>query len=301
LGDILYETMVTGTSYKRYEVEIGPTKVPLGINSCALRDKHQNPVGAGIIFTDLSDSKKLEEQKRRAEKLEAINNLVAKIAHEVRTPLTSIQTYTQILSEKYKGDEELQNFFASTVIQSIHQLDSLMDKLVIFSGNSDYNFQKEDVNLILNEAAESVTKNISGEYKFLNQGVEGSVFIHADKKLLIKAIYYLIINIIGRAKRDTFITMSAKTVMQDPPSIKISIEYNGEEITADERQNLLKPLLDINSLGTELNLPISHKIIEGHKGGINIESENGTNTFIIDLPSIDRRFLTPPAKEKQID
>ena len=125
--------------------------------------------------------------------------------------------------------------------------------------------------------------------------------IHADKKLLIKAIYYLIINIIGRAKRDTFITMSAKTVMQDPPSIKISIEYNGEEITADERQNLLKPLLDINSLGTELNLPISHKIIEGHKGGINIESENGTNTFIIDLPSIDRRFLTPPAKEKQID
>jgi nitrogen fixation/metabolism regulation signal transduction histidine kinase len=301
LGDILYETMVTGTSYKRYEVEIGPAKVPLGINSCALRDKNQNPVGAGIIFSDLSDSKKLEEQKRRSEKLEAINNLVAKIAHEVRTPLTSIQTYTQILSEKYKGDEELQNFFASTVIQSIHQLDSLMDKLVIFSSSSDYNFQKEDVNLVLSEAADYVTKNIPGEYKFLNQGIERTVLINADKKLLIKAIYYLIINVIERVKKDTFITMSAKIVMKDPPRLRISIEYSGEEITDGEKQNLLKPLLDINSLGTELNIPISYKIIEGHNGSINIESAKGTNTFIIDLPSINRRSLTIPTEEKRIE
>ncbi|MCK5512302.1 MAG: hypothetical protein KAI96_05810, partial [Thermodesulfovibrionia bacterium] len=234
-------------------------------------------------------------------KLEVINKLVAKIAHELRTHLTSIQTYTHILSEKYKGDEELQNFFATTVIQSIHQLDSLMDKLVIFSSSSDYNFQKEDVNLVLNEAADYVTKNIPGEYKFLNQGIEGTVLINADKKLLIKAIYYLIINVIERVKKDMFITMSAKTVMKDPPRIRISIEYSGEEITDEERQNLLKPLLDINSLGTELNVPISCKIIEGHNGSINIKSEKGTNTFIIDLPSIDRRSLTLPTEEKRVE
>jgi PAS domain S-box-containing protein len=133
LGDILYETMKVGTSYKRYEAVVLSQKIPLGINSYRLMNENQEPIGAGIVFTDLTDSKKLEEQKRRAEKLEAINDLMAKIAHEVRTPLTSIQTYTQLLSEKYGDNEELQNFFATTVIQSIHNLDNLIDKLVIFS------------------------------------------------------------------------------------------------------------------------------------------------------------------------
>jgi nitrogen-specific signal transduction histidine kinase len=118
---------------------------------------------------------------------------------------------------------------------------------------------------------------------------------------LIKAIYYLIINVIERVKKDTFITMSAKIVMKDPPRLRISIEYSGEEITDGEKQNLLKPLLDINSLGTELNIPISYKIIEGHNGSINIESAKGTNTFIIDLPSINRRSLTVPTEEKRIE
>ncbi|MDP3297219.1 MAG: histidine kinase dimerization/phospho-acceptor domain-containing protein [Thermodesulfovibrionia bacterium] len=300
LGDILYETMVTGASYKRYEVEVGAAKIPLGINSCRLMDKNQNPVGAGIVFTDLSEHRKLEEQKRRTEKLEAINSLMAKIAHEVRTPLTSIQTYTQIISEKYKRDEELQNFFTTTVIQSIHKLDSIIDKLVIFSSSSDYNFNKENANLVFDEAAGYISRNIPEDYKFLNQGVDGSVFINVDKKLLIKAIYYLVLCIIGRAEKGTFITMSGRTIMQDPPRIEISIKYNGQEIPDEEKENLLKPLLDINNLGSELNMPISHKIIEGHNGSIDIKSADNSNAYIIMLPTLDRRSALNPLEEKHI-
>jgi PAS domain S-box-containing protein len=69
LGDILYETMKVGTSYKRYEAVVLSQKIPLGINSYRLMNENQEPIGAGIVFTDLTDSKKLEEQKRRAEKL----------------------------------------------------------------------------------------------------------------------------------------------------------------------------------------------------------------------------------------
>ncbi len=297
LGDILYETMVMGTSYKRYEVEVGAARIPLGINSSRLTDKNQNPIGAGIVFTDLSDSKKLEEQKRRTEKLEAINDLMGKIAHEVRTPLTSIQTYTQILSEKYKGDEEMNNFFATTVIQSIHKLDTMIDKLVIFSSKSDYNFNKEDANLVLSAAADYISRNIPGDYKFLNQGIEGAVFINVDKKLLIKAIYYLILCIIDRAKDGAFITMNGRKIMQDPPYLEISIQYSGQEISEEEKKNLLRPLLDINNLGTELNIPISHKIIEGHNGSIDIKSTEGSNTFIIKLPIIDRRGVIISVEE----
>lgn len=285
LGDILYETMISGISYNRYETQVSNDNIPVGINSCRLLDKNQNPMGASIIFSDLSDSKRLEEEKKRAEKLEIINNLVAKIAHEVRTPLTSIKTYIQILSEKYKDDEDLYNFFMATVLQSIHKLDTLIDQLVIFSNKSDYNLNKEEASLVINEAVDYILKNMPRGYKLLNQGFEGFVQINVDKRLFIRAIFYLILYIIDRVNKGTLITINGRAVMQAPSYIEILIRYNGESKTAWESQDLLKPLSDINNLGTELNVPISKKIIEGHNGSIVTKSEDNTNIFVIRLPA----------------
>ncbi len=289
LGDILCETMVTGVSYKRHEVAINPLKLPLGINSFRLIDEEQKPFGAGIIFSDLSASKELEERGRRAEKLKAVNDLVAKIAHEIRNPLTSIQTYTQLLNEKFT-DDELKNFFISSVSQSINRLNNLIDKLVTFSSTQDYNFNEEGVNDLLCEAAEFISKNIPATHRFSIKMFNRSFYINADRKQLIKAIYYLVLNIVDKTPDGTFITMSAGTIMHDVPSVVISIKYRGDKSIEKGKKNLLKPLLDINNLGAELNIPISHKIIEGHNGNIDIKSEEGTNSFIIKLPALERKM-----------
>ncbi|MBI4697677.1 MAG: PAS domain-containing protein [Nitrospirae bacterium] len=301
MGDILYETMTMGTAYKRYEVEVGPDRMPLGINSCRLVDENQEPVGAGIIFSDLSDSKKLELQKRQTERLEAVNKLIGKIAHEIRTPLTSIQTYTQILGDKYRDDEELNNFFSATVLQSIQKLDSLLEKLVIFSSKTDYNLSEENAGSVIKEVAEYVSKNIPRDYKILFEGIRDSVLISVDKRLLIKAIHFFVLYIVERSKKGSTITMSARVIMKDPPGVEILLKYSGEEISETERKNLLTPLHDIDGLGTEMNMPISHKIIEGHEGSIDIQSEEGSNTFIIRLPAVDRRASQIPLEVRRID
>lgn len=301
LGDILYETMMFDNSYKRHEVTIQPAKMPVGINSFRLVDENQNPIGAGIVFSDISASKKIEEHERRTEKLEAVNDLMAKIAHEVRTPLTSIHTYTQIMRERHSEDKELRDFFATTVIQSIQNLDNLIDKLVIFSSKPDYNFDNQDVNAIINEAKEYVSKNINRNYKILIEPMNEPFFISADKKFLIKAIYYIILSIIDRTPEGTVITVGAAKIMWGLPSAEIVIRYEGNEFTEDEKQDLLKPLLDINNLGTELNVPTSLKIIESHKGSLEIKSGNGNNIFAVRLPGIERRSPEISAEEKSAE
>ncbi|MBI5050738.1 MAG: PAS domain-containing protein [Nitrospirae bacterium] len=283
LGDMLYETMVAGMSYKRYEVEIRAEKLPLGINSYRLLDENQNPIGAGIVFTDLSDSKRLEEQRRRMERLEAVNNLMAKIAHEVRNPMTSIYTYTQLLNDKYK-DEELNNFYTTVVFQAIHKLDSLIDKLVIFSSKPEYNFNKEDVNLIIDESSDYIEKTLPSSHRFLKQNLDSPVFINADKKILAKAICYLVLSAVDKNPDDTVITLSAETETGDSPYVEILIRYKGKEFTDEEKQGIFKPLLNIDNLGTELNIPISHKIVEEHNGSLSIKSEDGSNILIIKIP-----------------
>jgi nitrogen-specific signal transduction histidine kinase len=286
-GEILHETIATGRSYKRYEAEISASKRPVGINSFRLLDEHQSPIGAGIVFTDLSDSKKLEEQMMRAEKLEAVNDLMAKIAHEVRNPLTSIQIYAQLINEKYGDDDELRNFYTSSVSQSIKTLDGLIDKLVTFSITQDYNFNKEDVGLLIDNAAEHVLKNIPSGYKFEKGEIDSSLFIEADRKFLIKAIYYIVLSIIEKAPVGTLITASAKS-FAGPSSVEISLKYDGNKLTDEEKESLLRPLTDLDNLSVELNLPISRKIIEAHNGSLDIKSENGSNFFIIKLPLMER-------------
>jgi PAS domain S-box-containing protein len=288
LGDILYETMVTGKIYKRFEVIINPAKLPLGINSYRLIDEHGNPVGAGIVFSDLSDSKKLEEERNKAEKLKAVNDLMAKIAHEVRNPLTSIQTFTQLLNEKY-ADDDLNKFYISTVSQSIRMLDSLIDKLVTFSSSHNYNFEKVDLNDFINEATAFISKNIPETHKFSKQLTDKTLYINIDRKNIIKSIYYLVLNIIDKTPDGTFITMNTNAVIQEVPFVEISISFAGDELVGEGKQDLLTPLLDIKHLGTELNIPISHKIIEGHGGILDIKSGDGLNTFLIKLPILDRR------------
>ncbi len=284
LGDILYETMVTGNSYKRYEAAILHERIPVGIASYRLLDENHVPIGAGIVFTDLSDSKRLEEEKKNTEKLQAINDLMAKLADEIRNPMTSINTYTQLMNEKFK-DEELNNFYKTVVLQSIHKIDNLIDKLIVFSSKSEYNLNKEDVNSIINESTDYILKNIPSSHKFLKQNINKTVFVNADRKMLMKAIYYLVLSAVERTPEGAFITLGAK--MEDSsPFVEISVNFNGKEFTDKEKEELFRPILDMDKLGKELNIPITQKIIEGHGGSLSIKSEKGSNSFVIKLTVI---------------
>ncbi|NOZ69407.1 MAG: PAS domain-containing protein [Deferribacteres bacterium] len=289
LGDILCKTMISGTTFKRHEAVINPSKLPLGINSFRLVDEQGEPAGAGIIFSDLSDTKELEERGRREEKLRAVNNLVAKIAHEIRNPLTSIQTYTQLLNEKFT-DDELKEFFTRSVSQSINRLDNLIEKLITFSSTQDYNFREEGVNDLLCEAAEFISRNIPETHRFSVKMFNRPFYVHADKKQLIKAIYYLVLNIVDRTPGGTHITMSAGTIMGEVLSAVISIKYRGGQSMDRGKKTFPRQLTDINNLGAELNVPISHKIIEGHNGNLDAKSESSTSSFIIRLPVVEKKM-----------
>lgn len=288
LGDILFETMKTGTSYRRHEVTIHPSNMPLGINSYRLMDEHQQPTGAGIVFSDLSDSKKLQEQSMRAKNLEAVNDLMAKIAHEVRNPLTSIQTYTQLLNEKY-SDDDLQKFFASTVSDSINRLNVLIDKLITFSSKQDYTVKTEDVNVIMSEAVEFISRNIPQTHSFTAGKADKVFYINADKKLLIKAICYLVLSIADHTPDGVPISMNVVQGETSESSVAIALTFSGSGSFEKGKQGLMKPLLDIQHLGTELNVPISHKIIEGHGGSLDLIQKDGETSFLISLPVTEKK------------
>jgi polar amino acid transport system substrate-binding protein len=136
---------------------------------------------------------------------------MAIIAHEFRNPLTSIQTYIQLLNEKYT-DNDLNEFYISIVSQAINKLDGLIDKLVAFSSMQDYNLNAEDINDFMSEAAGYISRNIPQTHRFFKRLVDKSFYINADRKQLVKAIYFLVMSIVERTPDGSFITMSVNII-----------------------------------------------------------------------------------------
>jgi nitrogen-specific signal transduction histidine kinase len=253
LGDILYETMVEGKIFTRHETFIKPDNIPIGVSSYRLLSEDKNPMGAVIVFTDLSDLKKLEEEKRKAGNLEAINNLIGKIAHEIKNPLTSIQTFTQLLEEKYK-DQEFRKFFSVTVMQSVQQLNNLIDKLVIFSSPLDYRPDIYNINEVIDDVISYVWKDLPAGVKLIKEGLDREHYVTIDKNFFIKALYYLILASAEKSSKDDLILLQTNEDKNKPDSIEIDIKFSGAPLSGEEKEMLLRPLLDIDAFGIELNV-----------------------------------------------
>jgi len=287
LSDILYETLVTGKSYRRYEATLGDSGIFIGINSYRVIDEHDTPLGAGVIFSDITASKRLEEQRSRIERLQAMNDLMAKIAHEIRNPLTSIHTYTELLNEKIK-DDELQKFYITTVRDSIKRLDGLIDKLITFSSTRDYYFTEEQASELLAEAVKYASRFLSQAYKVNLVNITRPVYINADRTQFLKAIKYLFMYISDTIPEGTNIHVRSGI---NRGFFEVIFTYRGKALKREERINLSRQLLDIDHLGTELNLPLIHKIIEAHSGEIDIREHEEMNSFIIRLPLVEGRSV----------
>lgn len=284
LGDILYETMVEGKVFRRHETLIKPGNIPIGVSSHRILSEDDNAIGAVIVFTDLSDLKKLEEEKRKADNLEAMNNLIGKIAHEIKNPLTSIQTFTQLLEDKYK-DEEFRKFFTVTVMQSVQQLNNLIDKLVIFSSPIDYRSDVYSVNDVIDDIIKYVSKDLPAGIQLKKEVLDKDVYVTIDKNFFIKALYYLILTSAEKLSNDDSILLQINQDLKKQDSVEIAVKFIGEPLSDEEREMLLRPLLDIDAFGIELNVPISHKIIEDLHGTLSITSSKEGNALVITLPT----------------
>jgi hypothetical protein len=103
------------------------------------------------------------------------------------------------------------------------------------------------------------------------KALEMDAYVTIDKNFFIKALYYLILTSADRLSNDDSILLQINQDMKKQDSVEIAVKFSGEPLSDDEREMLLRPLLDIDAFGIELNVPISHKIIEDLKSGTSMK------------------------------
>ncbi|MFZ8937781.1 MAG: ATP-binding protein [Nitrosopumilaceae archaeon] len=217
---------------------------------------------------------KNQEELIKNERLSAIGELSAKIAHDIRNPLNNIKLSTDIIGKKI-SDEKLKRYFEkidNNIFRISHQVNDVLD----FLNNSQ--IKKEDINIrnLIKTSIEniSIPENISVE-------ISDSVFkVNCDPVQMDRVISNLILNSIQAigAKKGK-ITVS----IEDKDSwCFITVEDSGIGIDPENKDKIFEPLFTTKTHGTGLGLSTVKNIVETHQGSIKVES-NPTR-FIIKIP-----------------
>ncbi|MFQ5649314.1 MAG: PAS domain S-box protein [bacterium] len=240
----------------------------------------------GLIH-DITEQKAMEQRILQSERLAVIGRMAAKIAHEVRNPLSSISLNAELLEEELQGlavcDTEEARSLLQSMINEIDRVTSLTDEYLQFSRLPESNLVEGDLNELLREMLELLTPELKQKrIELESRGLKQKLELPFDRAQVRRVLLNLIRNAIEAMPKGGLLKVWS---MRNAHTAVISIRDTGCGIPQHLVGNIFSPFFTTKDFGTGLGLAISQQVINEHQGQITCESnvEQGT-TFRIELP-----------------
>ncbi len=267
------------------------TLFPVGLSTTTFQRPGGGQRLVTAIFTDISDLKRMQEFRLRAERLEGVAALSASLAHEIRNPLMAIRSAVEQLSHSAGEDEDDQTL-ARLVMRESERLNRLLTEFLDFSRVRAANFERLDLLALAQDAVRVVGAHPAASG--IELVVEGeSVELDGDEDLLHRIISNLVLNAAQALDGPGAIRVevgrevsgpNAPTITERP--VRLIVSDNGPGIPDAVRERLFEPFVSGRQGGTGLGLAIVQRAVAAHRGVILMDSspQQGT-TFSIFLPS----------------
>jgi len=240
--------------------------------------------GVSFLINDVTELKKRDRQIMQADKLAAIGEMAAGIAHEIRNPLTIIKGMAQLKQRKVENDSLADTF--ALIIEEANRANSMLNEFLTFARPSEPEFTEKP----LQEVFEKIYSLIKPHCQLKDTEValvykqNDNPIVNWDNKQLMQVFLNLALNSL-KAMEGTLFKKLEISITIKGESVNIDFKDNGVGIEDEILNDIFNPFYTTNHEGTGLGLSICYRIIENHKGKISIESKKGVGTiFIIKLP-----------------
>lgn len=248
---------------KRYNVIISKSTVI---------DPEANIRGKVILIRDITRLRELEIQHERNQRLISMGEMAAKIIHEIRNPLCSIELYASMLEKDLDNPEHKK--LATGISQSISNLNNVLNNMSIFARTNKPSLRLIRLDKIINDCIELLTPFIKSSNTLLQKSLL-AIQIEGDAELLKQVFLNLIINAI-QAKRDDVSRQLIKIRMREEDDfIIVDIKDYGKGIEKEHMEKIFDPFFTTKESGWGLGLSISAKIMKSHEGYIKVISNLG--------------------------
>ncbi|MCL6574354.1 MAG: PAS domain S-box protein, partial [Bacillus sp. (in: Bacteria)] len=234
------------------------------------------------IRNDITEKKKTEEYLHRQDKLAAVGQLAAGVAHEIRNPLTSMKGYTEFLQLDEKDPDRIE--FLNIILDEIERVNTIVEDFMVLAKPKAVELEEKNVvpvikNVVALLEFEARKKNVCLSFE-CNQEI---IQIECDENRLKQVFLNFIKN--GIEAMPNGGDMHVKTIIHDN-NVHISFHDSGVGISEEKLKKLGEPFYTTKKNGNGLGLMVSFKIIESHNGKVFVESEpNKGTTFNIFLPA----------------
>jgi len=245
-----------------------------------------------LVQRDITDFKNLEKKLYDSQKLAALGQLSAGIAHEVRNPLSSIKMSLQILEKRMNPEgNDLKRFKIAQ--KEVEHLEELVNNVLVFAKPVEPKVAPADLLKLLDQAialAEKVIHDKKIEVKLESQEIPP---VMVDSAMITDAFINIVRNAVEAVEENGHIRIYVRSIGSQPPSVLVVVEDNGCGIDDVDMPHLFNPFFTKKKYGTGLGLSQVLKIVEIHQGKIEIISEKGKGTKVcVTLPCNDRRRIS---------
>ena len=270
---------------------------PLGLTTTTLDAPPGAKPRVSAIFTDISDSKRLEQLHLRAERLEAVAELSSSLAHEIKNPLASIRSSVEQLSRSSRSNQD-EKFLANLIVRESDRLSRLLSEFLDFSRVRVTECRSVDLQKVA-EAAIRLVRQHPDCGPAVKIALEGTPTpMEGDEDLLHRVVSNLVLNAVqAGGPRAQVRVRTGRAVHSDLPGgagienpVSLRVIDNGPGIPAELQDRLFEPFATGRVGGTGLGLAIVQRAVEAHRGLVLVDSEAGKGTtFTIYFPAARRK------------
>lgn len=241
--------------------------------------------GQLIMMTDQTETRELQTQVARQERLTAMGQMVASLAHQIRTPLSAALLYAANLKNP-KLSTEVHDQFADKLVGRLHHLEKqVQDMLLYVKGEAQLNNTISVTGLteLLQEAVAGLPSEQKNQIDW--RLAESNALVQCQSDALVSAFMNVINNALEASK-------NKMTVVIKPQKKNVIFSFidTGPGMTLEKINRVKEPFYTTKSYGTGLGIPVVIATVKAHKGELNIVSQPGAGTeFRISLPVLQER------------
>jgi signal transduction histidine kinase len=280
----------------RAETRLRPSGKVIGYTLAFVRDDAGEIAGVAMFFKDLTRVEQIEERERLRDRLAAVGEMAAAIAHEVKNPLAGIEVMAGLLRRKIPDIPDAQAVLTD-IIAEAKMANAIVQEVLEFVRPIRLQVEHTGIAEALHAAVSLADTKASRGSIDVNVDVPaGLPEIQADHHQLTQLFTNLLINAYEAMESSKGrVVITASTMQQDDggegrEAVRIEVQDSGPGMAPDVAEHVFDPFFTTKAQGSGLGLAIVRKIVDAHDGQIDLRTAPGSGTLVrVTLPVSVRR------------
>jgi two-component system, NtrC family, sensor histidine kinase PilS len=238
---------------------------------------------AGFLFTfqDVTDVRRLERNARLQQRLAAVGEMAAGIAHEIRNPLASMSGSIQVLRHELSLNDE-QTQLMDIVLRESERLNDTIKSFLAYARPQRFALARLDIRRVVQDAALLLrnSSEVQAHHTIAVNVPADPVWCEADENQIRQVIWNLATNGLRAMAKGGRLLLTAATADDGSGASLLTVEDQGRGIPPEDLDAIFQPFHSSFEKGTGLGLAIVHRIVTDHNGTINVSSRVGAGTVV---------------------